>query len=926
MSRRMESRGRGSDPVSSRVAQKLANDAVISIPLRPRSRPIAGGTHANIMYSRKSAEPIRTVVATLHVATQHDDDCHHGPNPSADALSLSGTTPPSSPKASAFKTDDMPDAPPLKTDLGRQHHLESGDVPKKVAPTTDLPFRRHNRGIGSIDSILSSTTCVNTHSECSRADSRLSHCSPPDADDDSHESHETRRDAQHQHQYPTRERTIPHHLGGFHSISPATPRASNAFPSSNSYDDIDCEEGYDEELRQLVDEISSCVLRSTLGKDVDDCPAPLLILDCTTRYLEELQSAAQTGKLGVVLATGDQGDSFSPGDGSRHSDGGDQNDSGYGSGKGKRKAEGGSEDGLGGRDSGEEKQGEPSMAAHASNGRYTGNFNFSCPYRKRNPLRFNVRDYYVCATHSFTDMSQLKKHIRAHHPPVQRSAGLFLCPRCCQGFPLKDDLDRHLRQAVVCPLADDQGGTNPEDGITQKIISSLEARSVKAKIDNWDSLWKLLFPSDREIPEPAFIPVMEIFDFVAESRKFLLKLKDLLELQYRYILDDSSQSADMEVKIRQGLERSTQSLYTWIETVVQDWEQRVAGTSGAASFFANLVATQQIAAENWAATSQAFPPSPALTPTVSATGTVGTTVTSGDSPDPMASGGSAVAARQYRLPQKRAKRANASTPAPAPAPAPTPASASAKVQPATQIPVPSQAASRTPSIGRASLGSSVRRTRPVLPSQPVPILQNAPSQDPISPYQTTTWESIPVSSPYGIPFTNPAFFQPPTPGETGQYPIVTTHSQTVPTYLPSEPNGPIEFERRQSAARTSRLMSSGTPRSSINSTWMRDENRDSSQTLVEAHVPGRCQNMFCPSCNKTMPDADDVVVQKHQPMVTQELKASPMYHQHQHDHHLMEAGADMPLSATDPTFQWSPFQHGHGVHYDGTPGGGHVYD
>ena len=77
-------------------------------------------------------------------------------------------------------------------------------------------------------------------------------------------------------------------------------------------------------------------------------------------------------------------------------------------GKGKRKAEGGSEDGLGDGDGGSDKNGESSLAAHSPNGRPTGSFNYSCPYRKRNPLRFNVRDKNVCATHSFTDMSQLK--------------------------------------------------------------------------------------------------------------------------------------------------------------------------------------------------------------------------------------------------------------------------------------------------------------------------------------------------------------------------------------------------------------------------------------------------------------------------------------------------------------------------------------
>lgn len=32
----------------------------------------------------------------------------------------------------------------------------------------------------------------------------------------------------------------------------------------------------------------------------------------------------------------------------------------------------------------------------------------SCPYRKRNPVRFNVRNYQNCAVQSFPDISQLK--------------------------------------------------------------------------------------------------------------------------------------------------------------------------------------------------------------------------------------------------------------------------------------------------------------------------------------------------------------------------------------------------------------------------------------------------------------------------------------------------------------------------------------
>lgn len=114
-------------------------------------------------------------------------------------------------------------------------------------------------------------------------------------------------------------------------------------------------------------------------------------------------------------------------------------------------------------------------------------------------MAHNTPPPFICG---ITD-KYLRKHIRAHHPPVQRNAGPFSCPRCIQGFPTKNDLDDHLRRPDVCHITFDQGGADPEDGITQKIIVSLEARTLRLKIDNWTSLWRLLFPEDRTIPDPG---------------------------------------------------------------------------------------------------------------------------------------------------------------------------------------------------------------------------------------------------------------------------------------------------------------------------------------------------------------------------------------------------------------------------------------
>ncbi|KAK4161070.1 hypothetical protein QBC43DRAFT_107642 [Cladorrhinum sp. PSN259] len=915
-------RGRSPRPVSSRVAQKLASDTVICIPYRPRN---------DAEYARKGA------AADLDVTTQISVSVVS--SAAADALSLSGTTPPTSPTMSSFPgghkalmsdtttTSNRPKLVLVDSHGNIAHKKGQDESSSPVdAPAKD-PIRRHNRGIGSIDSILSTTTCVNTHSECSRAESRLSREIRIEIED-------TDGGAS----------LISRHANANMSLIPGHPWSTMGFSnasrpaSSMTCRDLDEQDELDDESRH-IDEISSWVLRNTWGKDVDDCAAPLLVWDCTYRYVQELWTAANEGTLGIVQAASGHGTPTSQGGGSPGDGSNDQQASGYFA-KGKRKAEGGSEDGsgMGGQDNnqGDENQTTP-MGSQGYASRNSGISNFSCPYRKRNPLRFNVREHYVCATHSFSDMSQLKKHIRAHHPPVQRNAGPFLCPRCCQGFPSKNDLDSHLRQLTVCRLSDDHGGADPEDGITQKIISSLEARSLKAKIDNWVSLWKLLFPHDSVIPDPCFIPVMEIFDFISESKKFVATLKDLLEIQYRHVLEGTREALGIDLKIRQGLERSTQSIYNWIETVVQDWEQRVSGT---VSFFNGADIERAPAAESWPPCAQLLPPSPASTPTV-VSGTTSSGIVSiapgtdiDSSALPAAARGTSAARRRPNPPPKRIKRAEVLP----------------KGQHTTQIPQPIQRA-RTPQLQARTLSSSFR-PRPVLPSQSIQIPASAsPHLEPTPSFPHPAWEpTVTMSNSYNIPYTHAGdLFQPPITAPAQYSPIPITQGQLESQYLKHEHQPSPDAVhipttegmqhdlgvRPQSTMSTSTISTMRasrliTPRSSIASTWMRDENRDSSQTLVEAHPPGRCQNMYCPSCSKPMPDDVGMTmtvqspVGMHHPAPVGQQHHQSHHQPHQHPHaqqhglYVTGAGAAFPPTTGPEVHSFEPVDWG----YHGGGGGG----
>lgn len=834
----MESPSRGSRyPASSRVAHKLGNDiAFIAIPHRPHPRVSAVGRD--------------------HVVPAKDLD---------EDPSLSGSTMPNSPTLAEFagsgSSDDAGDGPPRPATPQMKFRVTVDGSPSS---SRDTSFRKHHRGIGSIDSMLSSTTCVNTQSECSRPASRVSRANRYDGGmPDVLMLEEAAKYAYAQVQAQecedisdpaVLESLTPTHRMHFVPASPAF--SPSPFPIRPDNDDEDI----DQQETKVVNEISSWVLRSLWGKEVDECVAPLLVADCTNRYLRELWTAAEKGSLKGAAASPNQ-TSSSPSTVKEESDS-------YGQplyngiGKGKRKADGGSEDGDEfGDDSGKrDEEGNPITGVPRQPGRAGTSANFSCPYRKRNPLRFNVREYYVCATHSFADMSQLKKHIRAHHPPVQRNAGPFSCPRCFQGFPTKNDLDDHLRQPDVCHITFDQGGSDPEDGITQKIIISLEARTLKLKIDNWVSLWKLLFPRDAAVPDPTFVPVMEVFDFVAESKKFLSKLRDLLELQYRYILEGAGQPSDVERKIHQGLDRSTQSIYNWVETVIQDWEQRFTGT---VSLFSQSeisnIRRAPATEETWSAASSVLPPSPALTPTVAPGAEAATNAAARDESPDSSNHSAGTSSGRRTNPPKRIRRSD--------------------VVAKTQIPVPIQKA-RTPQPQSRTPSSSLRRPSgvPVLASQANTLPSSTPAQH-ARPSIPQHWDFPPVSSPYASQYTvmtsSPGLPPQHQPTAAPQYPAGVPQSP----FLPSEPTTPAEHIQHQlhqqpsqhieglahdpsaadahhpTALRNSRFMGA-TPRTSLTSIWVRENNanRDSAQTLVEAHPPGPCHNLYCPSCSKTLPD------------------------------------------------------------------------
>ncbi|KAB5582225.1 hypothetical protein GE09DRAFT_948216, partial [Coniochaeta sp. 2T2.1] len=134
---------------------------------------------------------------------------------------------------------------------------------------------------------------------------------------------------------------------------------------------------------------------------------------------------------------------------------------------------------------------------------------YSCPFRKRNPLKFNIRDYNTCATSSFSDFTNLKRHIKLYH---SRQARLpYVCFRCGVNQETRDRLLAHVQQPPerMCAVRREAQQTDPEDGITRDVEELLNERKSKAKIDTWPGLWRALFGPQDDILPSEFVPPVE---------------------------------------------------------------------------------------------------------------------------------------------------------------------------------------------------------------------------------------------------------------------------------------------------------------------------------------------------------------------------------------------------------------------------------
>ncbi|KAH6626489.1 hypothetical protein B0J18DRAFT_424952 [Chaetomium sp. MPI-SDFR-AT-0129] len=153
---------------------------------------------------------------------------------------------------------------------------------------------------------------------------------------------------------------------------------------------------------------------------------------------------------------------------------------------------------------------------------------FSCPFRKRNRRRFNVRDHPNC-NKEFRTYLDVKRHVRTEHL-----------------------LPAHHRSRTE----EQRAARDPEDGIDENMVAKLNEQKQKLKVNTWELLWETLFPNDDVIPSPDYEPWIQAatieFDDIADVAR--LRAKEIFPCQFKEKLQSQPLGPDTDTIVSLGTE------------------------------------------------------------------------------------------------------------------------------------------------------------------------------------------------------------------------------------------------------------------------------------------------------------------------------------------------------------------------------------
>ncbi|ROW13545.1 hypothetical protein VPNG_04490 [Cytospora leucostoma] len=131
---------------------------------------------------------------------------------------------------------------------------------------------------------------------------------------------------------------------------------------------------------------------------------------------------------------------------------------------------------------------------------------YPCPFRRRNPVVFNVRDQEQCARRPFADIQELK-YVMEIQPNFATTHTDMIT-----GVPADE----------ICDVESASTYSSEENGITEEMDRVLADRK---KVRTWAQIWRLLFPQDTAVLDPDFQPAVEMVEMEQELDDSQAELK-----------------------------------------------------------------------------------------------------------------------------------------------------------------------------------------------------------------------------------------------------------------------------------------------------------------------------------------------------------------------------------------------------------------
>ncbi|KAI3544303.1 hypothetical protein CSPX01_05755 [Colletotrichum filicis] len=161
----------------------------------------------------------------------------------------------------------------------------------------------------------------------------------------------------------------------------------------------------------------------------------------------------------------------------------------------------------------------------------------ACPYLKHDPSRYSQRR--SCRGAAFPSTHRLKEHLHRTHRQKPN------CPRCRSLFKTEAEVGTHLKAQTLCNVVQGEDSVEGFDAAQEKLLKSKKRRKgVETEEDKWREIFKILFPSHRDIPDPCEY----------SENEHDVKSQLTLSIVYKTSLDDQTATSQASVRGQDDVE------------------------------------------------------------------------------------------------------------------------------------------------------------------------------------------------------------------------------------------------------------------------------------------------------------------------------------------------------------------------------------